>query len=323
MTHPVAAILLGSSDPALLRRMSQADLGAPPPMVALVKRLTAAGITVTVVDDLQEARAVAGLRDRPSPRSAVAMDDSGLVTTGDPAARPLVTPVLLDLQACSSDDPEDLEAVHRLLVDCRHSFGGQGPIAITAGAPPRMLLECFRAGAADVIDLTHEGTARAKAVVQRACTAEQHRRAEAEVTREQRELLDELVRDLVRTERRTIDLEERLEHPSEPSEHPSEHPAAHPSVHPAAHSSVHPAAHPARSDGVVQAAANGASTASPTNRAKLRAGSEPVPRDVQDERGSMERIYLERIYLERIRSRHEQLLARYLGLKNAPHGDGG
>jgi hypothetical protein len=47
-----------------------------------------------------------------------------------------------------------------------------------------------------------------------------------------------------------------------------------------------------------------------------RAG-EPEHRDPHDEQ-----IYLERIYLERIRSRHEQLLARYLGLKSSPHNRG-
>jgi hypothetical protein len=283
MNQPVAAILLGCSDPVLLRRMSGADasLGAPPPMVALVKRLTAAGIVVTVVDDLQEARAVAGLRDRP-PRAAAAMDDSGMVATAGAALA--VTPVLVDLEACSSDDPEDLETARRQLGDCRHAFGGQGPIAITSGAPPRMLLECFRAGATDVIDLVHEGTARARSAVQRACAAEQHRRAEAEVTREQRELLDELVRDLVRTERRMIDLEQRLEHPAPP---------------------------PTSGDGVVQAMSHGASGRAPSEPAIEGAGAQH------------ERVYLERVYLERIRSRHEQLLARYLGLKSAQPGAGG
>ncbi len=214
MTHPVAAILLGSSNPQLLRRMSQADLDAPPPLVALVKRLTAAGIAVTVAEDLHEARTVAGLRDRP-PRtgSMAAMDDSGVLAAASAAAinGQRVTPILIDLQSCSSDDPEDLEHATRLLGDCRAAFAGQGPIAITQHAPPRLLLECFRAGAADVIDLGHEGTARAKAALQRAVAVEENRRAQQEVSGELRGLLDELVRDLVRTERRTIDLEQQLE----------------------------------------------------------------------------------------------------------------
>jgi hypothetical protein len=215
MNQPVAAILLGSSNPLLLRRMSQADLGAPPPLVALVKRLTAAGIAVTVAEDLEEARTVAGLRDHP-PRtgSMAAMDDSGVVAAAEAASeteQQRVTPVLLDLQSCSSDDAEDLEEARRLLGDCRAAFAGQGPIAITHGAPPRMLLECFRAGAADVIDLEHEGTARAKAALLRAVAVEQSRRTERELSGELRDLLDELVRELVRTERRTIDLEQQLD----------------------------------------------------------------------------------------------------------------
>lgn len=220
MTKPVAAILLGGcASPALLERMRRAtDAGiAPTPepvpvaLVALVKRLTSAGIAVTLVEDLEEARVVAALRDRPARlvegESPPGMDDSGMAGGGATT----VTPVLIDLSRSSSDDPEDLELARRLLGDCRQVFGGQGPIAITAGAPPRLILECFRAGAADVIDLSHEGTTRARAAVARACDVEQHRRAEAEVTRELRELLDELVRDLVRTERRTIALEQQID----------------------------------------------------------------------------------------------------------------
>jgi CheY-like chemotaxis protein len=208
-TVRVAAILLGGREPGLPQRLREAPPGvAPPPLVALVKRLTAAGINVTVVEDLEEARAVAGVRDHP-PRAVGGMDDSGAVLA--PHLVPRVTPLLLDLQACSSDEPDDVETAQRLISDCRAAFAGQGPIAITAQAPPRLLLECLRAGAVDVIDLVHEGTARARAVILRAAAHEERRRAERQLAQELRALLDELVRDLVRTERRTIDLEERLD----------------------------------------------------------------------------------------------------------------
>lgn len=231
MTKPVPAILLGGgASPAQLARMGEAaDAGLPPTpealptaVAALVKRLTAAGVAVTLVADLEEAKAVAALRERAARLAAqggdgvgtgVGMDDSGGVPGG--AGGALVTPLLLDLTGSCSDDPEDLEAARRALGDCRHVFGGQGAIAITAGAPPRLLLECFRAGAADVIDLSHEGTAKIRAAMMRAATREQLRRDDDERARQQVELLEELVRDLVRSELRLFEREQPRELPSD------------------------------------------------------------------------------------------------------------
>ncbi|MEZ4362198.1 MAG: hypothetical protein R3B48_18565 [Kofleriaceae bacterium] len=242
MTQPVAVILLGSGDRALLRRSQAAMRDAPSPLAALVQRLTLAGIEVTSVSDLEEAKSVAALRDHPPRAQLAAMDDSGAVHAAPTVES--VTPILIDLEHCSGDDPEDVETAHRAIADCRHAFSGQGPIAVTSNAPARLLLECFRSGAADIIDLRHEGTARARATVLRCVQRERLRRAEVQLSLELRGLLDELVRDLVRTERRTIDLERRL-------------------------------------------------------------GGADVEQD-------------QRVYLERIKARHEQLLARYLGLKQGP-----
>jgi CheY-like chemotaxis protein len=212
MTALVAAILLGGPGPGLPRHLREPSPDDPPaPLVALVKRLAGAGIAVTIVDDLQEARAVAGVRDHPPRPRATAMDDSGGVSSSLLSIAPgRITPILIDLQSCSSDDLEDLETAQRLISDCRAAFSGQGPIAITSDAPPRMILECIRAGAVDVIDLRHEGTARARATLLRTAAQEELRRAERQLAHESRTLLDELVRDLVRTERRTIDLEQKL-----------------------------------------------------------------------------------------------------------------
>jgi hypothetical protein len=220
MNRPVAAILLRGADvgpsrrvavPEAMdsgRRWSSSSAPVNDALLALIQRLATANITVVVVEDLQEARAVAGLRDDPPRGDGSAMDDSGAVAM---SSAPRVTPILVDLRELCSEDPEDLETAHRLLSDCRAAFSGQGPIAVTSGAPPRMLLECFRAGAADVIDLVHEGTASARVAVLRTAGNEQQRRAERRLVIELRSLLDELVRDLVRTERRTIDLERELD----------------------------------------------------------------------------------------------------------------
>lgn len=203
MTVALAAVLVGGRiRDAAAWRAARGSL--PAPLLALVRRLAAAGITVTPVEDLHEARAIADLTRAPS---AVAMDDSGV----GPRPPAPILPILLDLEELDGDDPEDLAQAQQHLAACRAAIPEQPPIAVTAHAPPRLLLECMRAGAADVIDLGHEGTAHARTAVLRAIEREQARRAERAATHELRGLLDELVRDLVRTERRTIDLERRLE----------------------------------------------------------------------------------------------------------------
>lgn len=203
MTAALSAILVGGVA-RKLGSSTAATSSLPPPLQALVRRLAAAGITVTPVEDLDEARALLELLRAPS---AVAMDDSG-VAPRQPAH---VLPILLDLEQLEGDDPEDLALAQHRLAACRAALPEHPPIAITAHAPPRLLLECLRAGAEDVIDLGHEGTAHARAAVRRAVEREQQRRAERQAARELRGLLDELVRDLVRTERRTIDLERQME----------------------------------------------------------------------------------------------------------------
>lgn len=200
MTPAAAAILVGG----LARGPRSASASLPAHLLAVMRRLKATGIAVTPAEDLDEARALLDLMRAPS---AIAMDDSGLAPR--PAARILA--ILLDLEQLESDDPEDLEHARSQIAACRAAIPDQPPIAITAHARPRLLLECFRAGAEDVIDLGHEGTAPARAAVLRAIERERQRRTEREVARELRRLLDELVRDLVRTERRSIDLERKME----------------------------------------------------------------------------------------------------------------
>ncbi len=202
MSAAPAAILVGGRTWRPGTSFARSSL--PPHLVALVRRLASAGVTVTPVEDLDEARALTELTKLPS---IVAMDDSGLAPR--PAAH--ILPILLDLEGIDGDDPDDLAQARLQVTACRSAIPEQPPIVITAQAPPRLLLECVRAGADDVIDLGHEGTAHARAAVLRAIERERQRRAEREATRELRRLLDELVRDLVRTERRTIDLERQME----------------------------------------------------------------------------------------------------------------
>lgn len=202
MSEKVAAILVGGR--TWRPGAALASTSLPAHLVALMRRLAGAGIAVTPVEDLDEARALLDLTTMPS---TVAMDDSGLAPR--PAAR--ILPILLDLESIQSDDPDDLEQARLRITACRAEIPQPPPIVITAHAPPRLLLECLRAGADDAIDLGHEGTTAARAAVLRAIERERQRRAEREAARELRKLLDELVRDLVRTERRTIDLERQMQ----------------------------------------------------------------------------------------------------------------
>lgn len=84
------------------------------------------------------------------------------------------------------------------------------PVAITNEADPRLIMACVRAGAADVIDLALEGTATARAVVQRICLRQRERSQELDLYDQQRAIIEDLLKDLIRTERRSIDAEEAL-----------------------------------------------------------------------------------------------------------------
>jgi CheY-like chemotaxis protein len=73
-----------------------------------------------------------------------------------------------------------------------------------------LIVSCIRAGASDVIDLQLEGTAAARAVVQRICERQAARSAEIAMVASQRDMIEDLLKDLIRTERRSIDAEEAL-----------------------------------------------------------------------------------------------------------------
>src|SRR5262249_23259989 len=84
------------------------------------------------------------------------------------------------------------------------------PIVVTSEADPILIVACVRAGAGDVIDLQLEGTAAARAVVQRICERQAARSAEIAMVASQRDMIEELLQDLTRPERRAIDAEEAL-----------------------------------------------------------------------------------------------------------------
>jgi CheY-like chemotaxis protein len=162
-----------------------APAGASGPLRGLVDRLASVGVTITIVDEVATAAEMSARHDRP------------------PA-------VMLDLRDAGAGEVEDVrkatEALRRTLAALPRAL----PIVLTAGATAPLIVAAIRAGAGDVIDLLLEGTATARAVVQRICQRQEDRRRELEVIEAQRAVIEELLKDLIRTERRAIDAEEAL-----------------------------------------------------------------------------------------------------------------
>jgi len=172
---PVAAIVIAPGGGDALRGT----------LSAFLSRLESVGVAVEVVEDLAGAAEVFPQQEVP------------------PA-------VLIDLRWLPGAEVEDLrkasELIKRTASVCAHSL----PIALTNEADRRMILACIRAGAGDVIDLALEGTATARAVVQRITARQRERKADRETLAKQRHMIEDMLKDLIRTERRTIDAEEAL-----------------------------------------------------------------------------------------------------------------
>jgi FixJ family two-component response regulator len=159
--------------------------GATGPLRDLMDRLGSVGVEVTIVDEVATAVEVSRGHARP------------------PA-------VLLDLREVGAGEVEDQQiagdAIRRTLDRLPHAL----PIVVTSEADPMLIVSAMRAGAADVIDLQLEGTAAARAVVERICERQADRAAELAMIASQREVIEDLLKDLIRTERRSIDAEEAL-----------------------------------------------------------------------------------------------------------------
>lgn len=159
--------------------------GASGPLRGLVDRLASIGVTITAIDEIAAAAMASAVHKKP------------------PA-------VLLDLRDAGTGEEEDVrkvtDAVRKTLEVLPHAL----PIVLTASASPPLIMAAIRAGAGDVLDLVVEGTATARAVVQRICQRQADRQLELSVMEEQRAIIEELLKDLIRTERRAIDAEDAL-----------------------------------------------------------------------------------------------------------------
>jgi two-component system response regulator (stage 0 sporulation protein F) len=162
-----------------------APQGAGGPLRDFADRLIAAGVTITIVDELGTAAELSSQHATP------------------PA-------ILLDLRAASAGEVEDQRAASEALAKALAQLPHAHPVIVTSHASPALILAAVRAGAADVIDLALEGTPAARAVVVRVCERQGRRSARAAAFQQQRAMIEDLLRDLIRTERRSIDAEERL-----------------------------------------------------------------------------------------------------------------
>jgi DNA-binding NtrC family response regulator len=163
-----------------------AQSGATGPMRNLIDRLASAGVAVSVVDDLDDTRA--------------------LVARADPMSPPVVFVHLPE----SSADLEELTLAMARLRMVREGLPGLDPVVVTQHAGPSMLVACFRAGAGDVVDLGLEGTTQVRQVVARVGQRQAERLVKTAQQTALRSMVEEMLRDLIRTERRSVDLEEKL-----------------------------------------------------------------------------------------------------------------
>ncbi|HEU4734895.1 MAG TPA: response regulator [Kofleriaceae bacterium] len=159
--------------------------GATGTLRDLMERLSGVGVKVTIVDEVGAAADLCAQKARP------------------PA-------ILLDLREVAAGEVEDQQAACDAIRKTLARLPGALPIVVTTEADPMLIVSCVRAGAADVIDLQLEGTAGARAVVQRIYERQAARRAELAMIASQRDMIEDLLKDLIRTERRSIDAEEAL-----------------------------------------------------------------------------------------------------------------
>jgi CheY-like chemotaxis protein len=153
----------------------------------LTDRLASVNVIVTIVDDIATAVELAARYESP------------------PA-------VLLDLRDAAPGEIEDLKRAADTMRRTCAAMPSITPVVVTAGATTSLVIACLRAGAGDVIDLALEGTATARAVVQRVCARQVERVRQSEQVAQQRMMIEDLLKDLIRTERRSIDAEEKLAH---------------------------------------------------------------------------------------------------------------
>lgn len=162
-----------------------APVGVSGPLRGLMDRLSSVGVFVTIVEDLATAAELSASHEQP------------------PA-------ILVDLRDVAAGEVEDVRRAVLTVKRTITAIPACLPVVVTSDASSPLVVACVRAGAGDIIDLQLEGTATARAVVQRICQRQSEVVQERATISSQRAMIEDLLRDLIRTERRTIDAEEAL-----------------------------------------------------------------------------------------------------------------
>jgi DNA-binding NtrC family response regulator len=156
------------------------------PLRNVVDRLAQIGVGVSVVEELDDVKAVVG------------------------RAAPERPPVVFVHLVGPSADHDEVTLVTAKLRAVRDALPGIEPVVLTAEAGPALMIACLRAGAGDLIDLALEGITQLRQVVGRVGQRQATQIEQATQLAALRAMVEELLRDLIRTERRSIDLEEQL-----------------------------------------------------------------------------------------------------------------
>jgi DNA-binding NtrC family response regulator len=116
-------------------------------------------------------------------------------------------PQAIAVEAHDGDAPERVEQMVGKLVT---TLPFLAPVVICSDPDAQTAIRAFRAGAADIIDLTREDRDGILLAIERMIRDHHRRSGKTEQEGELRSVLDEFLRELVHTERRAMDLENEL-----------------------------------------------------------------------------------------------------------------
>lgn len=161
--------------------------GAQRRLERLRSLLTGAGVAVEIVETAEDAAARLLLADPSSPHC-----------------------VLLDALEAADGLPRTVGPVLGKLRDLCSTVPHVAPIVVSADPAGTLVVQCYRAGASEFIDLTSETAEGVRGALSRVAQTYRRKLEQRQRVRELRSVVEEFLRDLVKTERRSIDLEHKL-----------------------------------------------------------------------------------------------------------------
>jgi FixJ family two-component response regulator len=184
--HPAVPV---PSEPRPIQSAIVASRGAG--LRGLVDLLASVGVSVSVVDTVQDAAARLIMSESDQP--PVVFVDLGDIDRSDPVGAGASAEVRL-----------------RAITD---TVPLAAPVAVAGGASAVLVIAALRGGAADFLDLGADGGLDAsamRAVLDRIARLRHERTSQRRTLVKLRAMMEEFLKDLIKTERRSIDLEHRL-----------------------------------------------------------------------------------------------------------------